>query len=372
MFRISIPVPEGSDKPGQDRTKECLWSDAKTTLMFDQKYYEEIWGTVHRHDYCESLADSLIAKYGKARFLDIGTGCGELVRVLREKGAEAIGIDASEYAVANSHGNVILGDVRNLPFKNKEFDVVFSQGLWGYFPEEDVATAWNECLRVGKFQEHNYDFDDNDPTHKYVIVRSREWWEERLVVPKILVTCPTHQVKEYCFQEWIDNVKNLTYPNYDILVVDNSPDDSYVKKWGSQVPMIHLPNQDQDPQRMGNRICNSMAVAQKHFLEGNYTHWMNIEADNIPPKNVIEVLLKYGKDADWISHCYHALPEHDTVQQGIGCSLLSRKLMADFDWSKADDTPDSELWNFAKPKMRESDKYKTVELWGIMDVKHRK
>ena len=41
--------------------------------------------------------------------------------------------------------------------------------------------------------------------------------------PHILVACPTHEVKEYAFQRWIDNVKNLTYPNYTILVADNSP-----------------------------------------------------------------------------------------------------------------------------------------------------
>lgn len=344
--------------------------------MFDRNYYEAIWGTVHRHAYCEGLATRLINQYGRGRILDIGTGCGYLVKCLRDLGADAWGLEISDYAIENSHGFVLKGDVRDIPFKDKYFDVVHSQGLWGYFPEEDVAKAWSECLRVGRLQEHNYDSDDSDPTHQYLLIKSRQWWEERLRVPKILVCCPTHRVKEYAFQRWIDNIKSLTYPNYDpnydVLVVDNSPDDSYVKKWGNQVPMIYLPNTDQDPQRRGERICASMAVIQKYFLEGNYTHWMNIEADNIPPKDVIETLLKYGQDADWISHCYQATPEHDTVQQGIGCSLLSRRLMTDFDWSKQADTPDSELWNFAKPTVRKSGEYKTVELWGIMKVEHLK
>ena len=343
--------------------------------MFNEKYYNDIWGTVHRHDYTESLANSLIQKYGKVRFLDIGTGCGELVRVLQEKGAVACGVDISEYAVANSHGNVLLGDVRDLPFKDKSFDVVFSQGLWGYFPEEDVAKAWSECLRVGKFQEHNYDVDDNDPTHQYVLIKPREWWEEKLKIPKILVTCPVYDGKEYSFQQWIDNVKNLTYPNYDILVVDNSKTEDFYNKYKDQVPMVHKTFRPDEKDEGMYRVCQSMGVVREHFLKGNYTHWMNIEADNIPPPNVIEVLLKHGYDADWVSHCYQALPEHDTLQQGIGCSLLSRKLMNDFDWSDpkvADDTPDSELWNFAKPDIRKSKHYKTVELWGIMDVKHLK
>ncbi len=340
--------------------------------MFDEKYYNDIWGTVHRHDYCVDLATRLIQKYGKVKFLDLGTGCGYLVKCLREQGAEAYGLDVSSHAVENSHGNVLLGDVRNLPFKDKEFDVVFSQGLWGYFPKEDVQKAWKECLRVGYRQEHNLDYLDAEPTHQYLFWETKEWWDEQLQVPRILVACPIHEKKEYAFQAWIDNVKNLTYPYYDILVVDNSPTDVFVKKWGDQVPMIHLPGTDQNSQRLGNRICASMAVIQKHFLKGNYTHWMNIESDNIPPKDIIEQFLKYGQDADWISHCYPALPTSPTLQQGIGCSLLSRKLMTDFDWSTAADTPDSELWNFAMPTVRNSTAHRTVEMWGFWDVKHLK
>lgn len=342
--------------------------------MFDKTYYDFIWGEqgVHRHDYTKDLAIKLINKYGVVRFLDIGTGCGHLVLELRNLGATAYGLDISEYAVENSHGNVLLGDIRDIPFKDKFFDVVHSQGLWGYFPKADIQKAWRECLRVGNHQEHNIDYLDARHEHGYLFWETKDWWDEQLQIPKILVTCPTHQVKEYCFQEWIDNVKNLTYPNYDILLVDNSPDDSYVNKWGNQVPMIHLKNTNQDPQRTGDRICASMAVIQKHFLKGNYTHWMNIEADNIPPKDIIETLLKYGQDADWISHCYAALPTSDTMQQGIGCSLLSRKLMTDFDWATAADTPDSELWNFAKPTIRKSKEYKTLEMWGFITVNHLK
>lgn len=187
-------------------------------------------------------------------------------------------------------------------------------------------------------------------------------------VKKVLVTCPTHEVKEYCFQEWIDMAKNLTYPNYDILVVDNSPNEDYLNKWGSKVPMIHI-DADQDPQKKGERICQSMSKAKEFFILGNYDWWMNIESDNIPPSNVIETLMEYGNGADWTSHCYPCDDNSDCLLQGIGCSLLSKRLMIDFDWSLANDSPDSELWNWVKPKNLE---YKTVELWGIMTVKHLK
>lgn len=115
-----------------------------------------------------------------------------------------------------------------------------------------------------------------------------------------------------------------------------------------------------------------MAKAREYFLKGNYTHWMNIEADNIPPKDVIETLMKYGNDADWTAHGYYANGKDGTIEMGIGCSLISRKLIEDFnmdDDSIFDDSPDAELWNWVQPRLG---KYTAVELWGIMNVKHRK
>ena len=48
--------------------------------------------------------------------------------------------------------------------------------------------------------------------------------------PKILVGCPTSFHKEYCLNEYAKSVKELSYNNYDILLVDNSSDDNYLDK----------------------------------------------------------------------------------------------------------------------------------------------
>lgn len=340
---------------------------------FNKEYYESIWGTVHRHDYCESLADALISKYGKCNILDIGTGCGFLVKTLREKGCDAWGLEISDYALENScaKGYVLKGSVIDIPFKDGSFDVVYSQGLWEYVPEEDIQVAWVECNRVGRIQEHNIDCANSGLGEEgFITSQSKEWWEDKLKPPKVLVTCPTYDGKDYCFQKWIDMAKSLSYPNYDIFVVDNSKTEDFYNKYKDQIPMVRLDFTGQKNDAM-YRVCKSMAEVQRHFLKGNYTHWMNIEADNIPPANVIETLIRYsGKDADWVQHCYPATPTLN-LMQGIGCALFSRRLMTDFDWddtSIADDSPDSELWNWVKSKGT----YKTVELWYIMDVLHLK
>ena len=185
--------------------------------------------------------------------------------------------------------------------------------------------------------------------------------------PKVLVACPTYDGKEYCFADWIKRVKSLTYPAFDVLVVDNSGDDVFAWSWGDQIPITHIVT-DQRPELWLERICRSMQEIQRRFLAGSYQWWMNIESDVLPPANVIETLMDYGRaGADWVSHCYPTRSGSDTLQHGIGCSLLSRRLMTDFDWGLASDSPDAELWSWVR---RRPYTYRTVELYDVMEVQH--
>lgn len=340
---------------------------------FNKKYYDDIWPDqgIHRHDYCDNLSNILITKYGKVRYLDIGTGCGFLVKILRDKGCEAYGLETSQHAVDNSHGNVILGSVSDIPFKENYFDVVFSQGLWEYIPEEDIQKAWFECNRVGKIQNHLIDTtQDTASWHKdFVTYKSQEWWNEKLKLPKILVACPNHQIKEYSFQRWIDNVKSLTYPNYDIFVSDNSPNDDFMNRYKDQIPIERIDVTGMEDLSV-KRINYSYEQIRQKFIKGNYWRLMIIESDVIPPIDVIESMLRLGKDTDWISHAYPERGGTEEVQQGIGCSLFSRKLMETFNFKDFADniSSDGGLWNKVRPDKR----FRTMELWNFMETKHLK
>lgn len=342
-------------------------------MIFDQKYYDNIWGNIHRHDYTESLSNKLIQQYGKVRILDCGTGCGYLVKLLREKGADAWGFDVSDYALENScaSGYIVKAHASKLPFADNLFDVVHSNGLFGY--DMEVEPIIKELKRVGKIQDHNIDTEECDlqPEFQIINVKPRVWWDKQFKkVNKVLVSCPVFDGKAYCFDEWVKMAKNLTYPNYDVLTVDNSKTEDFYNKYKDQIPMVHMTFRPDEKDDGMYRVCKSMAEVQRHFLKGSYTHWMNIEADVIPPPDVIEKLMKYGQDADWTAHVYPASPTK-TWMAGIGCSLLSRKLMTDFNWDDttiADDSPDSELWSW----VQSHGGYKTVELYYVCDVKHLK
>lgn len=335
-------------------------------MEFGADYYAGIWGTVHRHDYAPSLAHVLVREYGKVRILDIGTGCGHLVACLRDLGCEAWGIEISDHALANScSSHVLRGDIRKIPFPDGFFDVVHSQGVWGYFPESDIPGAWAECRRVGRKQHHNIDYDDDEPSHQLLLAKPKSWWDEKLAWPKILVGTSTHRCKEYSFQRWIDRVKSFTYPHVEILAVDNSEDTYMVDKYGPQIPMIHIPGLPQSREDYHFRITRSMAALQKTFLAGNYTRWFNLECDVIPPSDIIEQMLHWGRDSDWIAFSYPNRECQSDVQQGIGCALLSRAIASAFDYIHAD-SPDAWLWE----NVRKAKRFRTAEFWQYADVQH--
>ena len=204
-----------------------------------------------------------------------------------------------------------------------------------------------------------------------------------MTASKILVACPNHVVKEYSFQRWIDAVTNLTYPNYDILVVDNSPGGGLAERYGAQVPIVVLDVSDLpepiDQARGGTgwlfAVNRSMELIRQHFLAGDYSHWMNIESDVIPPPDVIEVLLETGRGGDLISHTYRTRGSDVAwIDYGIGCSLFSRRLIEAVGWQEAGGPsdgppapPDGWLWSHVGAQART---YRTVKLSGYLEVDH--
>lgn len=110
---------------------------------------------------------------------------------------------------------------------------------------------------------------------------------------KILVGCPTAEVKKYCLKEYVAAIKNLTYDNYDILLVDNSPDDNYLKTIESmKIPVIKDIRLDD----VKERIVHSRNILREKFLAGDYDYFLSLEQDVIPPKDVIERLLSHKKE----------------------------------------------------------------------------
>ncbi len=120
--------------------------------------------------------------------------------------------------------------------------------------------------------------------------------------PKILVGCPTYDGKQYCLDKYINAIKKLTYPNYDILLVDNSKTNEYFNKIKAKgIPVI----KDTPEEKPHDTIVKSRNIIKKYFLEKNYDYFLSLEQDVIPKKDIIEKLLKHDKKV--ISGLYYTI-----------------------------------------------------------------
>ncbi|MDD5331688.1 MAG: hypothetical protein PHE43_02605 [Candidatus Nanoarchaeia archaeon] len=108
--------------------------------------------------------------------------------------------------------------------------------------------------------------------------------------PRVLVGCPTSYHKEYCFDEYLKAVKNLTYDNYDILLVENSENDNFFNKIKSKLPVIKGPYDESARER----IIMSRNLLKEKTIE-NYDYFLSLEQDVIPPSNIIELFLEHDK-----------------------------------------------------------------------------
>ncbi len=116
-------------------------------------------------------------------------------------------------------------------------------------------------------------------------------FDKDVKLPKILVGCPTSNHKSYCIDKYIESVKSLDYPNYDILLVDNSQNDDYYNKLKSKLPVVKSPYYE----TARKRITESRNILRDKALREGYDYFFSLEQDVIPPKDVISLLLNHKK-----------------------------------------------------------------------------
>jgi SAM-dependent methyltransferase len=128
--------------------------------MPDKKYVEDLWdkewtdfSSVHEsgsiigkwlHSQRMQIIRKLLTNIPKdLSTIDIGCGAGETIELLRDIGFKnTIGIDLSPHAIEKAKNRNLLEnkdifklDGTNTGYKDREFDFVFSEGLWEHFKE---------------------------------------------------------------------------------------------------------------------------------------------------------------------------------------------------------------------------------------------
>ena len=111
--------------------------------------------------------------------------------------------------------------------------------------------------------------------------------------PKILVGCPASEYHAYATDEYLETAQQLTYSNYDLFLVDNSSTDTFSKYLQSKKVAFH--RGFTDLKDVKQKIMQSRNYLRDKILKEGYDYFLCLEQDVIPPKDVIEQLLKHKK-----------------------------------------------------------------------------
>ena len=115
--------------------------------------------------------------------------------------------------------------------------------------------------------------------------------------PHVTVSAPVSRVKDYVMDEWLRHISSLDYPNYSIVLVDNSQDKFYHKHLKDQYPHVTLLRYDSKRREPHFLITESQNKARTHFLRSGSEYFMSIECDVFPPADVIRRLISHRKQA---------------------------------------------------------------------------
>lgn len=113
------------------------------------------------------------------------------------------------------------------------------------------------------------------------------------MIPRILLGTPINKRKQYVLDEWLEFIRTLTYPNLQMLLVDNSQDPNWHKAIIAKGFHVVYVEPTGRPEAY---IAKSQEVIREYALKHNFDYLFSLECDNFAPVNVIERLLARRKD----------------------------------------------------------------------------
>jgi protein-L-isoaspartate(D-aspartate) O-methyltransferase len=161
------PIHKATTRDYLSRVNDPEYPKAKAASLAKQWAYD-YWDGDRRINYggykyipgrWAPVAQALIEYYGLKpgdKVLDVGCGKGfQLFELIQARpGLIVKGIDISEYAIENSHQEIRklieCGNASNLPYENKEFDLVYSINTLHNLSNSELDMALREMERVGK------------------------------------------------------------------------------------------------------------------------------------------------------------------------------------------------------------------------------
>lgn len=114
-----------------------------------------------------------------------------------------------------------------------------------------------------------------------------------IYIPRVLIAAPQHESKKYCFDDWYANVMKINYPNFDVLLVDNSDTDdffTYMKNYN-----LYLHRIDVENKTTLQRMAESHNQIRKAAIDYKYDYLLHLETDVFPKPDILINLISHNK-----------------------------------------------------------------------------
>ncbi len=123
--------------------------------------------------------------------------------------------------------------------------------------------------------------------------------------PRVLVGCPTAMVKNDSIRAYMKGLESLTFPQFDVVIEDNSPTPDYSEKlkWLGEKFREKRPecgfrviHSGHVSPRVRERIVHGRNAIREIVLREKYDYFFSLEQDIVCPPDTIERLLKHQKE----------------------------------------------------------------------------
>jgi len=152
--------------------------------MTEKQKYDRLWQLKRHHSLCATRLPHYVHAYARPgeRILDIGCGDGTSVRIMREMGLDAWGVDISLKGLRASPNFFDEAPVWDMLHRDNCVDISCSTDLLEHLPEDKVEAAISEICRVTK--RLTIHFVETAPDEKFgmtmhLTLKPPEWWEEQ-------------------------------------------------------------------------------------------------------------------------------------------------------------------------------------------------
>lgn len=112
------------------------------------------------------------------------------------------------------------------------------------------------------------------------------------MIPRVLVATPTYEFHSYCLDLYVERLRAINYPDFSILLVDNSEGEDYVNRIRDYgICALHV---EREAQARAS-IVKCRNIIRDIVLNYGFQYLLFIDQDVFPPPEVISRLVQHNQ-----------------------------------------------------------------------------